>query len=68
MINKRALIKEKVIIPFLKRNFLAPEKFFKGIVSKLTIKMWQNERLQQKNNYKCCRMVTNTLDMIMIAK
>jgi hypothetical protein len=42
----------------------------KGIVSKLTIKfwvsqkMWQNERLQHKNDYKCCRMITNTLDMI----
>jgi hypothetical protein len=26
--------------------------------------MWQNERLQQKNDYRCCRMITNTLDMI----
>jgi hypothetical protein len=30
-------------------------------------KMWQNERLQPKNDYKCCNMITNTLDMIIIA-
>jgi large-conductance mechanosensitive channel len=46
----------------------------KGIVSKLTVKildvpkMWQNERLQQKNDYKYCRMITNTVDMIIITK
>jgi hypothetical protein len=27
-------------------------------------KMWQNERLQLKNDRWCCRMITNTLDMI----
>jgi hypothetical protein len=31
-------------------------------------KMWENDRLQQKNVYKCCRMITNTLDMIIITK
>jgi hypothetical protein len=31
-------------------------------------KMWQNERLQPKNDYKCCRMITNTLGMIIITK
>jgi hypothetical protein len=31
-------------------------------------KMWQNKRLQLKNDYKCCRMITNTLDMIIITK
>jgi hypothetical protein len=30
--------------------------------------MWQNERLQQKNYYNYCRMITNTPYMIIITK
>jgi hypothetical protein len=45
-----------------------------GLVSKVNNKsldvpqMWQNERLQLKSDYKCCRMITNTLNMIKITK
>jgi hypothetical protein len=59
---------------FLPVTELVKISYIKGIVSKLTTKflevpeMWQNESLQQKNDFKCCRMITNTLDMIIIAK
>jgi hypothetical protein len=53
-----------------KKHLRGTLKTFKRIVSKLTVpKMWQNERLPKNNNYyECCRMITNTLDMIIITR
>jgi predicted Zn-ribbon and HTH transcriptional regulator len=48
--------------------------FFKGIVSKLMIKFWMCQKCGKiknynlKNDYKCCKMITNTLAMITITK
>jgi hypothetical protein len=53
--------------------FDSPE-MFKGIVSNLTIKFWMCQKCgkmkdyNNKNEYRCCRMITNTLDIIIITK
>jgi hypothetical protein len=48
--------------------------FFKGIVSKLAVKFWMSQicgkmkDYNNKNDYKYCTMITNTLDRIIITK
>jgi hypothetical protein len=41
----------------------------KGIVCKLTITIWMCQKCgKMKDDHKCCRIITNTLDMIIITK
>jgi hypothetical protein len=53
---------------FFASNAIVFALYLKNIVSTLTIKFWmcQNERLQNKITCKFSRMITKTLDMMII--